>query len=56
MLEKMQTLATTISQPKLSEAMQSFSRIENDMKYSLNPRLLLEVTALSLFDENVKKN
>ena len=47
MLEKMQTLATTITHAKLNEAMQSFSRIENDMKYSLNPRLLLEVTALS---------
>jgi len=55
-LDKLIKLAESASVAKLNESMQAFSKIENEMKYSLNPRLLLEVTALSLFDEEVKKN
>lgn len=55
-LEKMQALSDKISQAKLNAAMQSFSKIESEMKYSLNPQLLIETTALSLLDDDVKKN
>ena len=55
-MPSLEKLAQDKSGAKLNEAMQAFSKIENDMKYSLNPRLLLEVTALGLVDEEIKKN
>ena len=55
-MPSLEKLAQEKTGAKLNEAMQAFSKIENDMKYSLNPRLLLEVTALGLVDEEIKKN
>ncbi len=55
-LQKMKSLAEEITQDKLNRAMQSFSKIESEMKYSLNPQLLIETTALGLLDADVKKN
>lgn len=54
-LQKMKSLAEEITQDKLNRAMQAFSKIESEMKYSLNPQLLIETTALGLFDADVKK-
>ncbi len=55
-LEKMKALAGKTPQSTLNQAMQAFSKIESEMKYSLNPQLLIETTALSLLDAEVKKN
>jgi len=55
-LGKMEKLAEKISLPKINQAMQSFSHIEAELKYSLNPALLIETTALSLLSDEVKKN
>ncbi len=54
--DKMQALANDTPQEKINAAMQAFSRIESEMKYSLNPQLLIETTALGLLDADVKKN
>lgn len=55
-IDKMQALANDTPQEKINAAMQAFSRIESEMKYSLNPQLLIETTALGLLDADVKKN
>ena len=56
LLEKMQILADKFDTNKLNEAMQAFSKIEAELKYSLNPQLLIETTALGLLSAEVKKN
>ena len=56
LLEKMQILADKYDTNKLNEAMQAFSKIEAELKYSLNPQLLIETTALGLLSVEVKKN
>ena len=55
-LTNMQQLANDIELTRLNQAMQAFSKIEAELKYSLNPQLLIETTALSLLSEEVKKN
>ena len=55
-LGKLQTLADKIESTRLNQAMQAFSKIETELKYSLNPKLLIETTALSLLSSDVKKN
>jgi len=54
--QKLNTLATETALNRLNQAMQAFSKIEAELKYSLNPALLIETTALSLLSEEVKKN
>ena len=56
LMPKMKALAESTPQEKLNNAMQAFSKIESEMKYSLNPQLLIETTALGLLDAEVKKN
>ena len=51
-----QDLADSQSLQRLNQAVQSFSKIEAELKYSLNPQLLIETTALSLLSDEVKKN
>ncbi len=55
-IQKMNTLATETQLNRLNQAMQSFNKIEAELKYSLNPALLIETTALSLLSDEVKKN
>lgn len=56
LLEKMVNLATESSVATLNKALQAFSKIEAELKYATNPQLLIETTALSLVDPEVKKN
>lgn len=55
-LSSMKELANNTELSKLNNAMQSFSKIEAELKYSLNPQLLIETTALSLLSDEAKKN
>ena len=55
MLGKLKSLAEKFDVAKLNEAMQAFSQIEAELKYSLNPQLLIETTALGLLSAEVKK-
>lgn len=55
-LSRMKELADTQALPRINQAMQAFSKIEAELKYSLNPQLLIETTALSLLSDDVKKN
>ncbi len=54
--EQMVALATNTPEERINRALQAFSHIESEMKYSLNPQLLIETTALGLMDSEVKKN
>ena len=56
LLSKMTALANDCSVVRINKALQSFSKIESDLKYATNPQLLIETTALGLVDEEVKKN
>lgn len=56
MLEKLTTLAQNLTTQKLNQGLQAFSKIETELKYATNPQLLIETTALSLVDEEIKKN
>ena len=53
---KLSKLSNETQLPRLNQAMQAFSKIESELKYSLNPALLIETTALSLLSDDVKKN
>ena len=46
--------STTIG--RINRCMQAFSRIETELKYTTNPQLLIEATAMSLVSDEVKKN
>ncbi len=54
--DKMTALAKEMTEERINRALQAFSHIESEMKYSLNPQLLIETTALGLLDADVKKN
>lgn len=54
--EQLKNLSSKYDLAKLNNAMQAFSKIEAELKYSLNPKLLVETTALSLLSAEVKKN
>ena len=56
LIEQMESLADKYSVGRLNQAVQSFSKIEGELKYSLNPQLLIETTVLSLLSDEVKKN
>lgn len=56
LLEKMADLANSTDTLRINKALQAFSKIETELKYATNPQLLLETTALSLVDDEVKKN
>jgi len=45
---------TTIG--RINHAMLAFSNIESELKYTTNPQLLIEATAMSLLSEDAKKN
>ncbi len=55
-LEKMKDLSEAMDLSRLNSAMQAFSKIEAELKYSLNPQLLIETAGLSLMSSDVKKN
>lgn len=59
-LEKMKTQAEGFSEKELILYMQSFGSAENELRYTLSPRLLLETLSLSVMtgtnSEEVKKN
>ncbi len=52
---KMTQIADAQSVNRLNAAMQAFSKIEAALKYSLDPALLIETTALSLLGDEAKK-
>ena len=57
--DKLKAQADRVDASRLLKYMQKFSSIEAELKYSLNPRVLVEVASLecaSLDDSNVKKN
>ena len=55
--EKMEIQAQKVSEKDLIRYMTCFMSIENDLRYTLSTRLLLETTSLSaMFDQDVKKN
>lgn len=56
LLENMTQLASETDTLRINKALQAFSKIETELKYATNPQLLLETTALSLVDDEVKKN
>ncbi len=59
LLEKLSNQANTVSAKKLLAFMEKLSGIEADLKYALNPRVLLEITCLecaSLDENGSKKN
>ena len=59
MFTKLQSQSEKVSSKKLLAFMEKLSSIEADLKYALNPRVLLEITCLecaSLDENGVKKN
>lgn len=56
LLKNMAELANNFETLRINKALQAFSKIEAELKYATNPQLLLETTALSLVDDEVKKN
>ena len=56
LLEQMAQLSGKIDTLHINRALQAFSKIETELKYATNPQLLIETTALSLVDDEVKKN
>lgn len=59
MYEKLKAQSESVSSKKLLAFMEKLSSIEGDLKYALNPRVLLEITCLecaSLDENGSKKN
>jgi DNA polymerase III gamma/tau subunit len=59
MFTKLQSQSEKVSSKKLLAFMEKLSGIEADLKYALNPRVLLEITCLecaSLDENGSKKN
>lgn len=56
LLPELQKLCDNTSIGRINRCMQAFSRIETELKYTTNPQLLIEATAMSLLSDEVKKN
>ena len=56
LLNDLKTLCDNTSIGRINRCMQAFSKIDADLKYSTNPQLLIESTAMSLLSDEVKKN
>lgn len=55
--EKFEEQSKKVNERELVDYLQAFAGIENELRYSLSTRLLIETTALSVISgENVKKN
>lgn len=56
LLDKLESLANNHDIVRINRAMQAFSKVEGELKYSTNPQLSIETTAMSLLSAEVKKN
>lgn len=53
--QTMHKMAENLSDEQLNTALQAFSKIESELKYSINPLLLIEATAISVMCDIKKK-
>ena len=54
-MQKLQTLAQSVSEEKLIDAMKVFGGIEPQLRYAISPRILIETASLDIISGEVQK-